>query len=87
MKLKYEFVKREIAGDTFLVPIGEGAKKFSGLFALNELAAFIWDKLPEAADDNDVVDMILEEYDVSREEAAEDVGEVLSQLRGMGVIE
>lgn len=86
MKIKLEFVKREIAGETFLVPIGETVKQYSGLFALNEVGAFIWDKLPEAETDEEIVDMILEEYDVSRGDAAADTAEFLGKLRKMGII-
>lgn len=86
MKINFEFVKREIAGETFLVPIGEGAKKFSGLFALNELGAFVWDKLPEAESEEAIVDAVLEEYEVTREQAESDVAEFLGKLREMKII-
>ncbi len=86
MKINYEFVKRDIAGDTFLVPIGEAVKKFSGLFALNEVGSFIWDKLPEAEDEDAVVNAVLEEYETTPEEAKADVSEFLSKLREMGII-
>ena len=86
MKINFEFVKREIAGETFLVPIGEGAKKFSGLFALNELGAFVWDNLPEAESEEAIVDAVLEEYEVTREQAESDVGEFLGKLREMKII-
>ena len=86
MKINFEFVKREIAGETFLVPIGEGAKKFSGLFALNELGAFVWDKLPESESEEAIVDAVLEEYEVTREQAESDVAEYLGKLREMKII-
>lgn len=87
MKIKMEFVKRMIAGETFLVPIGETAKKYSGLFALSELAGFIWEILPEAASEEEIVDKILAEYEVSHEEAAADTAEFLAKLREMGILE
>ena len=43
MKIRYEFVARSIAGEHFLVPIGEAARQFSGMFAMNELGAFLWE--------------------------------------------
>ena len=86
MKINFEFVKREIAGETFLVPIGEGAKKFSGLFALNELGAFVWDNLPEAESEEAIVYAVLEEYEVTREQAESDVAEFLGKLREMKII-
>ena len=48
MTIQKELVKREIAGDTILVPVGKTVYDSNGLFILNELAAFIWKLLPEA---------------------------------------
>ena len=48
MKLKAQLVKREIAGDTILVPVGETTTKLQGLLTINETGAAIWDALPEA---------------------------------------
>lgn len=48
MKIKKELIKREIAGDCILVPVGKSTLESNGLFALNELGAFIWDILPGA---------------------------------------
>lgn len=86
MKLKLEFVKREIAGESFLVPVGKTAKMYNGLFALNELAAFIWDKLPEAEDEACIVNAILDEYDVSPDDAKADTREFLGKLTEMGIL-
>lgn len=86
MKLRYELVKRVIAGETFLVPIGDAALRYSGLFALNEVGAFLWDALPEADDAAALVERILEEYDVSREQAEADTSAFLAKLREMEII-
>ena len=86
MKIRLEFVKREIAGEVFLVPFGESAKEFSGLFALNELGSFIWDILPEAESEEQIVNRILDEYDVTREIAEADTKEFLDKLREMKIL-
>lgn len=87
MKIPYEFVERTIAGEHFLVPIGEAAKAFNGLFALNELGAFLWKYIPQAENEEALIDMVLREYDVDRETAAKDVREFMEQLTTMGVVE
>ena len=38
MKLKAQLVKREIAGDTILVPVGETTTKLQGLLTVCECA-------------------------------------------------
>ena len=86
MIIKKELIKREIAGDTILVPVGKTVLDSNGLFVLNELGAFIWDLLPNAEDEETICKAILAEYDVSAEEAAKDVAEFMVMLRKMEII-
>lgn len=86
MKVNYELVKRTIAGETFLVPVGEGARKFNGMFALNELGAFLWERIPAAEGPEALAEQVLAEYEVSREEAEADTRAFLQQLREMGIL-
>ena len=86
MIIKKELIKREIAGDTILVPVGKTVLDSNGLFVLNELGAFIWDLLPNAEDEETICKAILAEYDVSAEEAAKDVAEFMAMLRKMEII-
>lgn len=87
MKIRYELIKRTIAGETFLVPIGEGAKKFNGMFALNELGDFLWERIPAAKDPAELVELVLAEYDVTRETAEEDTSAFLGELASIGLLE
>ncbi|MBQ7871772.1 MAG: PqqD family protein [Oscillospiraceae bacterium] len=86
MKIKKELVTREIGGDTILVPVGKTVLDANGLFALNELGAFIWERLPQAASAEDITRAILEEYEVSEADAARDVAEFLHRLQEMDII-
>lgn len=86
MIIKKELIKREIAGDTILVPVGKTVYNSNGLFLLNDLGSFIWDLLPKVSDKNDILDAVLKEYDVSREEAQKDIGEFLDTLKAMGIL-
>ena len=86
MIIKKELIKREIAGDAILVPVGKTVYDSNGLFALNELAAFIWDLLPNVETEDQIVDAVLAEYDVGAEEAAKDVAEFMNKLKEMNII-
>lgn len=68
------------------MPVGKTVLGFNGLFVLNELGAFIWERLPQAASAEEIVERILNEYDVSEEEAARDVAEFLEKLQEMDII-
>lgn len=86
MKVNYTFVKREIAGESFLVPIGAAAKVFDGIIAINEIGAYIFDCLPACADAAAVADRIVERYDTDRETALADVQAFFDALRDAGIL-
>lgn len=86
MIIKKELIKREIAGDTILVPVGKAIYDNNGLFVMNETGAFLWDLLPEAADEETLVRRMLAEYDVAEGDARADVAEFLARLRQMEII-
>ena len=86
MIIKKDLIKREIAGDTILVPVGKTVYDSNGLFVLNELAAFIWDVLPKAENEAQILKAVLEEYEVSAQEASEDIAQFLEKLRTMEII-
>lgn len=86
MKIKKELIKREIAGDTILVPVGKTVYDSNGLFVLNELGSFIWDLLPEAESEDAICKAILDAYEVSEEEAAKDLAEFMGKLKELNII-
>ena len=86
MIIKKELIKREIAGDTVLVPVGQAVLDSNGLFILNELGAFIWDLLPTVDTPEQICEKILEEYEVSPETVARDVAEFLNTLADMKIL-
>lgn len=86
MKVNSEYVMREIAGDTILIPIGDTINNFNGLVILNELAKFIWEKMPQAKDEEELLNYILDEYEVEREVAKADLDEFLEMLKKENII-
>ena len=86
MKIKKELVKRDIAGDTILVPVGKTVYDSNGLFILNELGAFLWDRLEQAQSEGELLTAILNEYEVTEEVAAKDLRTFLENLRKLGIL-
>ena len=86
MEIKKELIKREIAGDVILIPVGKTVYETNGLFVLNELGDFIWDLLPDAPDAEAICQAVLDNYEVSEEEARNDVEEFLDKLREMHIL-
>lgn len=86
MKIKREFIKRKIAGEFILVPIGNTALAFNGIITINELGKFIWENLESSKDEEELLYKILEEYEVEEKEAKEDLDEFLDKLRQVDII-
>ena len=81
MQIKKRLLKRQIAGDAFLVPLGKEVYDSNGLFFLNEVGEFIWDRLEAAENQQDILNALLEEYDVAEAVARQDVENFFQKLR------
>ena len=86
MIIKKELIKREIAGDTILVPVGKTIYDSNGLFVMNELGSFIWDLLPNVETEEEILRAVLAEYEVSQEEATKDIAEFMDKLKQLDII-
>lgn len=86
MIIKKELIKRQIAGETVLVPVGKAIYDANGLFVMNELAAFIWDLLPNVETAEEICKAVLQEYDTTQEVVKQDVEEFLGRLRQMDIL-
>lgn len=86
MELKKELIRRDIAGDTFLIPVGKTVYESNGMFVLTELAAFIWDMIPNAENEQEILDAILKEYEVDEETASNDLKAFLEKLKTFEIL-
>lgn len=88
MNVKLDFVLREIAGETLLVPAGKTALDLNGMLTLNETCAALWRMLPEAADAEALTQGLLQEFEgAPAEQVRADVEEFLARLRELGIVE
>lgn len=86
MIIKKDLLKREVAGECFLIPTGKTVYEYNGMFILTELAAFVWDLLPRVQNKEEILQAILAEYEVEEAVARADLQTFLDQLRNMDVI-
>ena len=86
MVIKKELMKRTVAGETFLVPMGKAVYDNNGLFFLTEVGAFLWDLLPEAESEETLMEAVLAEYDVDADTAKADIQAFLEKLTAMEII-
>ena len=86
MKLKKDFILREIMGDVVLVPINQSTSQFNGLITVNELGKFIWENIESSNDEDELLQRILDEYEVDKDVAKADLDEFLGKLKAVDII-
>lgn len=86
MKLKKKFLVRDILGEIVLVPIGKSNESFNGMITMNEIGKFIWDNIESAKDEEEILQKILDQYEVDREVAKADLDEFLGKLKEIDII-
>ena len=90
LKRKYkknkDFVFRKIGNETILVPIKNNVGDMGCIYTLNEVGAFICEHLDGKNRPLDVRNLILEEFEVPPEQAEEDLGELVDDLKKIGAI-
>ena len=87
MKAKSGFVLRNVVDEYILMPTGDNIGQFNGSVLLNEVSAFIWEKLQNPTSKEELLKAILDEFEVDRATASADLDALLETLRGYGVIE
>ena len=87
MKVKSDFVLRKISDSYVVVPVGDSVVDFSGLINLNESGAILFKLLQKGAEEADLVDALLKEYNVEREVAEADVKKFVAKVKDAGILE
>ena len=87
MKIKENFVLRQVAGAWVVLPLGSATLDFNGMLSLNESGLLLWRLLEVGKDADDMVDALLQAYDVDRETAKADVEEFLNKVIQAGCVE
>lgn len=87
MNIKKNYVLRKVANNWIVLPLGEAAVEFGGMLKLNDSGAMLWDVLKQGGDREALVNALLEEYEVSAEEARADVDAFLKKLIQAGCME
>ena len=87
MKIKKNFALRTIAGMQVVFPLSEETLNFNGMLTLNESGVMLWKMLEEGCTHDDMVNALIEKYDVSAEEARADVNEFVAKIEELGYTE
>ena len=88
MKIKQGFLLRNVADVNVVVPVGEMSVDFNGIITLNDTGKFLFHQLmTEDTSDDELLRLLIEEYEVDEETAGADIREFVAKLREADLFE
>jgi hypothetical protein len=81
-----DVISRKIAGELFLVPVKGKVADMENIFALTAVAEYIWDRLDGRKSLNEILNNVVDRFDVEHEQAESDIWEFIVELMGAGLI-
>ena len=86
MKLNKDFMIRHIANETIVVPTGDAAQNFNGMITLNGVASFIVENIEQCKSEDELIEKMLEEFEIDKDTLRNDAMEFLEQLLKVGIV-
>ncbi len=87
MKIKKNFILREVAGTYLVVAVGEAVKNFNAVINLNETGALLWRALEKGVKEEELVNLITSEYEVDKDIAEKDVSAFVQKLKEANLLD
>ncbi len=84
LSVKQGYVAREIAGEYIAVPVDSSCG--AHIIVLNPVSKFLWDEMQTEKTFEELLDAMLKNYDVPKEEAETDLKEFIMQLVENGLL-
>ncbi len=79
MKIKEGFIKKDIAGMHVVVSTN-AVSSFDGIITLNDTASYMFDILKNECSKEELLNKLLDEYDIDEATASADIDKFISKL-------
>ena len=86
MIINPNFEITEIADEFIAVPVGTEVLSFNGVVVLSEPTAYLLRELKEPKSIEDLIALLIEEYDIDKSDAEKDVNNIVRELLRIGLI-
>ncbi len=86
MEIKKQVILRSVAGEHMLIPVGETVFEYNGIFMMTETGKFLWENIEKGANEQQLKELLSQEYEIDFRTASADVDEFLEMLRTFGII-
>lgn len=89
MKVKENYMLREIAGNFVVIPVGQNVADYKNMLHLNETGVFLWNELQNEISFDELLKRMAVKYEASEDEVSileKDLNEFLDKLRKLEVL-
>ncbi len=76
-----------MVGEHILMPVGDNIMKFNGTVLLNTVSAFVWEKLQEPLPKEELLQAILDKFEIDEETASRDLDQLIDKFVELGILE
>lgn len=87
MILKKDFILHSTGEEYVIVAVGKAAEHFHGLIHLNSVGGKIVEFLKEDISEEELINKMLEIYDVDLDTLKKDINNIVSQLKNANIVE
>lgn len=84
--IKGNYTLRQIAGEYLAIPLSNEAGEDANIIILNPVSHIIWSKLEEGSTFDDILNAVMKEFNVEKDEAIADIKEFLNGLEQAGLL-
>lgn len=86
LQIKEGYILRKFLDKWVAVYVGE-AEEHPPMFTMNKTGAFLWERLQAPTNRDDLLQAMLDRYEVSEDLAKEQLAQFLSKLKEKGILE
>lgn len=87
MKIKSNYVLRQVADIWIVLPLAEENLNLNGMLTVTESGAMLWKILERGSDLQTLVNALTDEYEVTEEQSRADVIKFVEKLKQIGCLE
>jgi hypothetical protein len=87
MKISKGFHLMNIVGENVVVPVGAKNVNFKTMITLNDSGAFLWQQLETEKTEEELLSIMLNEYDIEEVTAAGDIKKFIGTLRDAEILD
>lgn len=80
-------VARKTGNEYVIIPVSNNIADMDSVFTINETGAFLWEIIDGERNVEDLINVLVDEYEIDYQTALNDVSEFLEQMKKFLVIE